>query len=275
MLENLYFLSPDADMGEGAGVNDAQTADVQENEDITTNEETTEGEGDTTSTVEEEKPFKNDPQNKAFAELRRRAEEAEKRAKSADEWVESQYGKSHNLHTWQDYQNALAQQEQEQLRVQVEEAGVDPEILNQYINNNPVIKQANQIMQQQQQEALMRQLNDQVEEVSREFPESNIKTVQDYMAQPNYPQMLQLVQRGYTLADAYEKVNRTELRKKAAESAKQATLNNVNSKGHLKSPQGSTDIDITSVPQETLKLYKQWFPKMSDSDIVKHYKSSL
>jgi hypothetical protein len=230
---------------------------------------------DITETTVEDKSFKNDSQNKAFAELRRRAEQAEKKASAADKWVEETYGTTHNLHSWDDYQNALAQQKADEQRRQLQDAGIDPSVINQYIDNHPAVKAAKNMTEKAQQEQLQRQLQGEVEELSKEFPESGIKTIDDYINQPNYPDMLKLIQRGYTLSDAYEKVNRAELRKKAAETAKQATLNNVNSKGHLKSPDGSNNIDIASVPADTLKLYKAWFPKMSDADIVKHYKSSL
>lgn len=88
--------------------------------------------------------------------------------------------------------------------------------------------------------------------------------------------------KGYSLLDAYEVANRAELRTKNINAGKQKALNQLNSKAHIRGNggSGSDDVDLTSIPADTLQVYRQMFAKelrtgkMKEADFVKHYKKS-
>jgi hypothetical protein len=67
----------------------------------------------TTGKQEETKPVQSPEENAKFAEVRRKTE-AEAKAKARDELIAEMYGKSHGIHTYAEYQEALAKQEEEQ-----------------------------------------------------------------------------------------------------------------------------------------------------------------
>jgi len=68
-------------------------------------------------TAEPDKSFKEDPQNKAFAQIRREKEEFERKAKEAEErlnrankWVTEKFGDTHGIKTWEEYQDTIQAQ---------------------------------------------------------------------------------------------------------------------------------------------------------------------
>lgn len=224
----------------------------------------------------QEPSFKDDPQNKAFADMRRRAEQAERdrdiaRNYGADYGVYSEadisarYGESHGIHSLMELEKAI---QMEQYRAQ----GIDPDVINSIVENHPAIKQA-------EEEKFNRLLSDSFGDLQKEYPEL-VKNPEDI--QLEVWQKWQDGKMGLSLTDAYELVNKKVIRDHLQASSKQKTLNQVNSKSHLRSNggEGADDVDLTSIPSETMATYRQMFSKelrsgkMKESDFVKHYKKS-
>jgi hypothetical protein len=67
--------------------------------------------------------------NAAFAEMRRKAEEAERALKERDSWVAQNFGQSHGIHTWEQYQSAVAQTHQRQQIARQQEMQQRPAIV--------------------------------------------------------------------------------------------------------------------------------------------------
>jgi len=185
-------------------------------------------------------------QNRAFAEMRRRAEASERRAAEveaqrqsdvavarkygkdygvySDADIAAKYGQSHGITTVEQFEAAL---QDEQYRQQ----GLDPDAVNQIVSQSPVFRS----IQQQQQQILSQYgktlIEKDFEELTREH--SEIKSMNDLYNLPNYERIRKLVGADCSLLEAYEVVNRAEIRKRDKESGAQQTIRNINSKSHL------------------------------------------
>lgn len=99
----------------------------------------------TESNIEEvAKPQQSKDDNAKFAAIRR---EAEKKAR--DQMISEMYGESHGIHTYTEYQKAVEKEKQRKL---AEEKGYDYDSLEEIINQDPRIKQANELLTKKEQE---------------------------------------------------------------------------------------------------------------------------
>jgi len=184
-------------------------------------------------------------QNAAFAELRRSKEAAERRASEvesqrrrdneaarkygkdyniySDADVAAQYGRSHGLNTVEEFEAALQKQTQDEA---YRAKGIDPDLVNQIVANHPDIKAA----RIQQGQSLV---NSEIKELATEYPDLKVKTLADMQALPNFEAIKAKAYKGMTLLEAYEAVNRAEIRQKAKEEGAQGAIRNIGSKAHL------------------------------------------
>lgn len=141
-----------------------------------------------------ETPIQDDKANRAFAELRRQAQQYEKELKSRDEWVSKTFGQ-HGINTWSEYQQAMEQQIKAQQEEELRQQGIDPQILNKYLESNPELQYARQVIEQQKQQE---NFNRQAQELFNAYPNLNPKDIPD--------EVLKMQQeKGLSLLDAYEK----------------------------------------------------------------------
>ena len=256
-----------------------------ENENIENNDNVDNLENEVTNENEEDEKVvdsqnKQSPeQNKAFADMRKRTEQAERAAQqyqqelqAREQWVKqmfSQYG----VTNWKDYQAKMEQQVQKQREQQFIDAGIDPKLVKDLIKNDPelqAIKQQNQMLQNQmqQKEAEAKMVND-YGELTKEYPEMVTKP-EDIPAEA-----WKLFDKGYTLLDAYEKVNRKEIREYWSKGAKQKVMNDIKGKSHIKNDKANGDeVDTTQIPAETLEMYKAMNPKKTTKEIIAHFKKN-
>jgi hypothetical protein len=232
---------------------------------------------------EPEKPKQDHETNKAFQEMRKAREEAERRAKAADEIIEREFGHL-GIKTVEQYHQYL---QDEKKRREYAEKGIDYDevrkIAKEEADNHPDVIKARQ-------EAQRMAVNSEIRELKTAYPELDISEVDRLdptelrtmlSKLPNWDQMEHRVNRGYSLKDAYELANREAIEQKRLEAAKQAERNKIHGKAHLK-PSGSAETgDAIIVPPEVMNQYRQIFKKqlkagtMTESDFVNHYKKSL
>jgi hypothetical protein len=162
-------------------------------------ETTTENTIDSTGEVETEKA-------KEITETQRvsqRINEARQQAK--DEFIASQ-GYEWNgkpITTEAQYNQAMAEQAENQRRAELEEKGIDPKYLDDAVENNPTVKQAKELLAQQAQERARQQnFND----FMAEYP--NVK------AEQISKETWELVNQGKSLVDAYARQEAKELKEK-------------------------------------------------------------
>ena len=166
------------------------------------------------------------------------------------------------------YRSAFAAEEQRQ---QLEEMGVSKEVLDSYIQNHPAMQQAQQVIHQQEQQAANDFMAKEFEAMKKEFPDCGLESPQQLNETEAGRRALQMWANapGVSLADAYAATHRKELSKKQSAAAKQAAMNEMNSKGHLRQTKGSNAKG--DVPEEIRREYKIYFPNATDAEIAEMY----
>ena len=166
------------------------------------------------------------------------------------------------------YRSAFAAEEQRQ---QLEEMGVSKEVLDSYIQNHPAMQQAQQVIHQQEQQAANDFMAKEFEAMKKEFPDCGLESPQQLNETEAGRRALQMWANapGITLADAYAATHRREISKKQSAAAKQAAMNEMNSKGHLRQTKGSTAKG--DVPAEIEEEYKKYFPNATHEEIAEMY----
>lgn len=126
-------------------------------------------------------------------------------------------------------------------------------ILNETVENNPIVQQAKEIIERQSIEEGNRILNDQIKEIA--LIDNEIKTFDDLLKMDNFEEFDILVrERNYSLVDAYKIANFDKLSNKIAKQTKQKVYNNINNKGHITTMTGNAGKSIT-IPNELLQQY--------------------
>jgi len=241
------FMDADSDVGGGTvtpqtGTEGTQTGEQTGSETGTEGTQETQGSEETSGGTEAAAQTKQTPeQNAAFAELRRSKEAAERRANEveaqrkrdhevakkygkdygiySDADVAERYGVSHGIRTVAEFESALQREE-------YREKGVDPDLIDKIVENHPAIKAA----KAQHGQAIIKS---EIDEFSNEYPDLKVKSIKDMQKLPNFDAIKEKAYRGMTLLEAYEAVNRAELRQKAKEQGAQQTIRNIGSKAHL------------------------------------------
>ena len=276
---NLQFFAEEA--GETVSeVAEPTTTDVSEEESSTTEEVES-------TSQDEESNVQSAEENAKYAAARRRAEE-ELRQYKANEDAEyaRRFGDYENPITHQpirskkDYFDALDAQEKLRRDQELQDKGIDPrmfeELVNRQVENNPVVQQAQIVMEESRQRNAETLLAEDMKVISSLNP--NLKSLADVQALPDFMQMAQMCQtNGIRLADAYKLAHFNDLMAGKSASAKQAALNTMNGTSHLNQTDGMAENNDNEVeiPQADLATWKQWFPNASAAELRKKYNATL
>lgn len=287
---NLRPFMDEVDSGSG-GVATSQETSTESSELTDTSETSTEStesmdqsEGSTDVEVDT-KPKQTPEQDRAYAELRRKAEAAERLATEtkaqyqrdieiarkygseygvySDADISEKYGESHGIHN-------VAQLEEVIQRQEYEAKGIDPDMIKKIVDDHPAIRQA-----KAQEQAYMKAREDSFlvesfNELTKEYPE--IAKAEDVPA--DVWRKWRNGSTGLTLVEAYYVANRKEILAKQTGAAKQATLNNIQSKDHVRGNGKGTETDTTRIPDDVMEMYKRFNPGKTMDEYKKHYKAS-
>lgn len=286
---DLQLFSEDEPSGEGGFSFDNPNSEPS----VTVDEGTqAQEEVSTTETVEEvaEPPADKQPQdaetNAKFADMRRKMEAMEKQVKFAEKY--GQYGVTNEsdiskkyghmgIHTLDQLDQAITNQQREQERQKWIDEGYDPDrieaLVDDKLNNHPSVVAAREV---EYNNMLQQNYND----VVSEYPDL-VKSPDDISEE--VWQKWNNGKSGISLADAYTLINRKEIAAKQQAAVKQAALNNLNSKNHLRpnGSDGSGSPDMGQIPDDVMDGYRRMFSKelksgkMKEADFIKHYKKSL
>lgn len=258
------------------------TAEVEAQGDVAeeTSEEQTANDEHTPATVQSAED------NAKAAAARRQAErEFAERQRQTDAYYATKFAGYENPITHQpiksekDYRDALEAQDIVNQNKQLEEKGIDPNLISQIVNkqveNNPVVKQAQQITQQIQQEQANKMLEADLSEISK--LDQNIKSFEDIANLPNIADIVALTNQGMNLSTAFKVANLDNLIQGKSAAVKQATINNLKGTQHLNATNSvsvneGSEVDI---PQALLGMWKESFPDKSPSELKKLYNQSI
>ena len=238
-------------------------------------EETTEAVSEETGETEEEgnaEPTEQSAEDNArYAAIRRRAEEDARRKyegemNAMNQRIAAMCQGVKNPETGepitsvQEYVEALSYQQRKASEQALEEKGLDPKLIDRMIAQNPVVMQAQQVIEQTQRNEAEAQLQRDLAEVSKYDP--NIKGLQDLAELPNFPDMVAMVERSggkISIVDAYKALNFDALISQTNEAARQQAINQMRGKSHITS-QGTgvaTENDDVEVPAEIMSRWKE------------------
>lgn len=220
--------------------------------------------------VEDEEEVKRKT-TKAFSErLKQEKKLLEHQIKEENDKKLEKIAKSRGFDSWQELEEYDKKEKLQTMGIN------DPEafnsVLDDAISNNPIVQEAKQILESQKQKEQDTIITEAITEISKIDPE--IKSIKDLIALDNYEEFYALVQRGYSLPDAYKVFAFDKITGKKADSAAQNVIRNIDSKGHLKTVAGNKTNEIV-IPDEILASYKKNMPDMTDDEIRKHYNSFL
>lgn len=226
-------------------------------------------------------------ENAKYAAMRRKAEaEAEKKYASEkaelDRQFASMFGQYTNpetgepIRTARDYFNAMQAQQNQQTRSQLEQAGIDPNLIDNAVRNNPAVQYANAVIEQQQAEQAQSMVAEDIEAIRSIDP--TIKSADDVAMLDTYPQMLAMIQNSggrIRLSEAYKLVNFDRLVANQRQAGQQSAINQARSKGHLNAAAGvSGSVDGEDIPTGELSQWKAWFPDKSSKELRALYNKS-
>lgn len=265
---------PAANEGENLGTNAGSTETIEEpTSEINDSGETIVNEQnddqDVTEEVEETKV--NKKSTKEYSErLKADREKIRKELEEENNKRLDGIAKSRGFDNWKELEEYSNQEQLQNLGVN--DADAFEKYLNNLIDNNPEIVKARAIIAEQQQRDAERQLNEQVAAITK--LDSSIKNVNDLINHPSYEKILERVQNGSSLVDAFKLENFEALTGRATDAAVQHTLNNINNKSHVKTTVGGAATDIV-VPSDIYAAYKKNLPSWSDEQIKKHYAKEM
>lgn len=233
--------------------------------------------------------------NSAFAKIRREKEQIAKEKAEFDskfqkysEFVSQKYKNDYgieNLDQFFDYMSKQTNEEQEESynslkQDLIDNYGVDPNVVDTLIQNNPDFKKAQEIAKdvivRQEQERLNSEYKSTFEELQAEY--SQFKSIEDInkILGDKAQKFWELFKdKGLSMLEAYEVADRANLKNSTKKQAEQQTLNKLNSKAHLKPTKFNAEVDYTDVDQEELAWYEGMMgSKWSHQKMIEHSKAN-
>lgn len=221
-----------------------------------------------------------------FASVRRKAEE-EARAKydSKSQAIDAEFKRlfgeyknpvtGKNIEGYQDYLDAIEAQNKAEMNSKLESAGIDPKVIEQMINNSPAVRQANEVMKQNQLAEAERQIEADIKAICEIDP--SIKGKDELFAHPSMGLVREYVNKGLNLVEAYKLANYDSLASKKTEAVKQAAINQAKSKSHLEKSgaSGSSGKEEVEIPSNEIETWRSYYPGLSDSELRKKYNKNL
>ena len=212
-----------------------------------------------------------------YAAARRAAEQQTRAERQARAQLDSQFaamfGQYKNpvtgqpIQSAQDYIIAMQAQTQQQNAQQLQKAGLDPRMIDRAVAMNPVIQQAQQIVQEHTNSEAQRMIQEDLQKIVELDPAMG--TTQDVLGSENFQAVIDAVRtKGLHLVDAYKLVNFERLSKVQAQAAQQQAINQAKSKSHLSTAAGMTgESDGEDIPESQIKQWQRWFPDKSKKEL--------
>ena len=183
------------------------------------------------------------------------------------------------IRTMAEYEAFDRQRQSEQQKAFMRANNMTEQQYQTFVENLPEVKAARDMKAQA--EAAERQaresqaranLEAEVREIGKLDPA--VKDLESLTKDPSYPEVYKLVQRGYSLANAWKVVNFDRLQQRGTAAAARQVMNGVAGKSHL-TRTGARGEGAASVPADVMKIYKSFMPNASEAEIRQHYAKSV
>lgn len=182
------------------------------------------------------------------------------------------------IHTVDDYLEALDAQQRMNAEQKLRESGVDPKFLEEAISRNPIVMQAQQVMERQKQDEMDRQIDNDIRAINKLNPA--IKSVNDLSKDESFVTVYERWQKSNfteSLYDIYRLVNFDKLTTQKADAAKQAAINQARGKNHMETTAAGVNqsTELVEIPQAELSVWREAFPDASMAELKKKYNDTL
>lgn len=280
MAMNLQFFADEGEGAEGEGVNETETAEQSSTAEV--NENDTPDTSETEEVANPQSEVQSKEANAAFASMRRELEAARRQQTEIDAMYAQQYGHLVNPETnkpirgARDYFEALAAQERMNAREQLQQANVDPDLIDKMIQNSPVIRQAEQATAELNNIRAQQMLEEDFKEVLK--LDSSLASSADIVNSDSYQAVCNFVANhpGVRFSEAYKIVNFDRLSSSKTEAAKQAAINQAKSKNHLSTGAAlNVNEGMEDIPASMLENFKERFPEKSSKELKALYNKVL
>lgn len=256
---NIQLFAEEADNADNES--DATDAGSDDNENITF----TDGDaGNESSDVSNTSKKDN---TKAFSErLKREKLKIEKEFANKKQAEMDQIAISRGFKNWKELETYSQKERLEAMGIQ------NTDDFNKYVEEivakSPIIEEARRVLESQKQKEEQAMITEAISQISAVDPD--IKSLDDLIKLDNYDEFYGLVEKGYSIPDAYKIVAFDKITARKVDSATENVITNANSKNHMKPISGGKSREI-SVPQEVLATYRKNMPHMSEQEIREHY----
>ena len=121
---------------------------------------------------------------------------------------------------------------------------------------------------------MQKQLDEDMKAVTAMAPE--IKSLEDLEKHESYASVLEYVNKGLRLPDAFKLANFDSISTRQTAAAKQAAINQTRSKGHLETTTSvSNNSSLVDIPENEISKWREYFPGLSDEELKKKYNQTL
>ena len=236
----------------------ADEADNEVDVDDTTN--------DSDAAVETETPI---DKTKAFSDrLKAKTQDIEKKYEDDYNNRLNAIAREQGYETWEKFEKASHTQALRDLGVDEENEDKFQKLVDNAINKNPDVVKAREIIKRSEED---KRYNEMVKEIGLiNKLDSSITTIDDVAKLENVQDIITLVNKGYGLYDAYRLANYDSILANNSDNAKKQAVDDINSKSHIKTSQGSAGKTV-HVPDAVYAMYKKNMPKWTDEQIRNHY----
>lgn len=157
--------------------------------------------------------------------------------------------------------------------------GMSESELDSFVNSLPAVKQAKEAERQaleakrQAEESYAKQkLEEEISIIGTYNPD--IKSLSDIAKHQSFEKVRDLMNKGYSLVDAYRVANFDDITRGNVAAAKQSAINSARSKQHLVSTSVKGDGGV-EVPSDIAEMYKVFNPDVSDAEIRAHFAKQI
>ncbi len=204
---------------------------------------------------------RNFEKDKAYAEMRRNAEQFKKQNEQMNSWFKDQYGDEFGVNDFESFTKQISEQRAREKMESIKERiaeGVDTTSdLEQLIKESPIFKQTLSELEQFKNasaETVAKQREkEEINNLNKEYG-LELKSYEDVKNLPNAEKIFKYAaESGLSVSEAYFLANKEAILKDGAEKVKQDTINKIAGKNHIKQTAnggGSTNISAPLSDQE-------------------------
>lgn len=225
-------------------------------------------ESDSNDAVGNEEPV---DKTKAFASrLKEKTREIEEKYNKQTQTKLDNMAKIRGFDNWEEFEKS--NQRDSLIEAGVEDPDKFRDILDKMISENPEVLKARKIIEEQEAREREVAIDSEIKLIQKINP--NINSLDDISKEENCQEVIDRLNKGYSLYDAYVLSNLDRINNQNTEKAKKEAINNVQSKSHMKKSSGGSN-DYVEVPHEVYDTYKKNLPNWTDKQIREHYAKSL